>query len=287
MFFILKFILLIFKKSKYYIIKNKLKVCLCSIGKKENLYIKEFIDHYRNIGYNKIYLFDNNDINDERYEKVIQNEINQGFVSIINYRGYKSSQHRSYRECYEKNNLKYDWLSFFDIDEFLEFRKPNLKIQEFLASHKFKKCQNIKINWIYYYNVNNSLYYENKPLQIRIREKIRISRVIKSTVRGKLPINYWSKMRDPHSSLNKFVSCSSSGKIIDYKSSLNDPPDVKFAYLKHYHYKSFEEYCYKLKRGKADSYNKNLKKKLKKFYKQNKYNKKKLKIMKKIFNFNF
>ena len=123
----------------------------------------------------------------------------------------------------------------------------------------------VKINWIYYYNVNNSLYYENKPLQIRIREKIRISRVIKSTVRGKLPINYWSIMLDPHTSLNKYVSCSSSGKIIDYKSSLNDPPDVKFAYLKHYHYKSFEEYCYKLKRGKADSYNKNLKKNLKKF----------------------
>ena len=281
------FVILIFKKPKNYIYKNKLKVCICSIGKKENIYIKEFVDHYKKIGYNKIFLYDNNDINDERFEYVIQNEVNEGFVSIINYRGCIACQHSSYRDCYEKNNFKYDWLSFFDIDEYLEFKKPNLKIQGFLGNIKFRKCQNVKINWIYYFNVKNNLYYENKPLQKRIREKIRISRVIKSTVRGQLPINYWTKMLDPHSSLLKFISCSSSGKIIDYKSSLNDPPDIRYAYLKHYHYKSFEEFCYKLKRGKADSYNKNLKKKIIKFIKKNKHNKKKLNIMKKIFNLEF
>ena len=31
--------------------KSKTKVCLCCAAKKENLYISEFINHYKNLGY--------------------------------------------------------------------------------------------------------------------------------------------------------------------------------------------------------------------------------------------
>ena len=57
-----------------------LKVCLCVIGKRENRYVKEFVEHYKKIGYNKIFIYDNNEINDEKFEDVIQDEINKGFV---------------------------------------------------------------------------------------------------------------------------------------------------------------------------------------------------------------
>ena len=262
-------------------IKKKLKVCLCTIGKKENLYIKEFVEHYRKIGYNKIFLYDNNDLNGERFEDVIQKEINEGFVSVINYRGYKKCQLLSYIDCYKNNKLKYDWISFFDIDEFLELKPPNLNVQDFLGDIKFYKCQNIKINWVFYYK--NSLYYENKPLEKKNNYIIYANKHIKSTVRGNLPTNYWNSEGNPHSSFEKFTSCSSSGKIIDYQSPYNDPPDTSFAILKHYQYKSFEEYCIKLNKGKADNLNENFKKILNKFYEENKSNKEKVKIMEKIF----
>ena len=128
------------------------------MGKKENRYAKEFVEHYKKIGYNKIFIYDNNEINDEKFEDVIQDEIDEGFVSIINYRGLKAKQFRSYRDCYKNNNKSYDWLSFFDFDEFLELNPPFSKIQDYLGIHKFKKCQNIKINW-YYYDNYTSLYY--------------------------------------------------------------------------------------------------------------------------------
>ena len=265
-------------------IKKKLKVCLCAIGKDENLYIKEYVEHYKNIGYNKIFLYDNNDINGEKFEDVIRKEVNEGFVSIINYRGYKRCQLQSYMNCYEKNNFKYNWLSFFDLDEFLELKPPNLCVQDFLNNSKFEKCQNIKINWVLYDNTN--LYYENKPIEKRKNYKTYENKHIKSTVRGNLSTNYWNRLDNPHSSQKKFISCSCSGKIIDYKSPFNEPPDISCAFLKHYHYKSFEEFCIKLKRGKPDSFNENLNKKIKDFYEKNKYNKDKVKIMKKIFNFN-
>ena len=105
----INFILIIFydfiKISK----KKLLKVCLCIIGKKENRYAKEFVEHYKKIGYNKIFIYDNNEINDEKFEDVIQDEIDEGFASIINYRGFKAKQFR----CYKNNNKSYDWLSFF------------------------------------------------------------------------------------------------------------------------------------------------------------------------------
>ena len=196
MFLLLLLNLFIFLKNKTI---KKIKVCLCVIGKKENLYVNEFVEHYKTIGYNKIFIYDNNDINGEKFEDVIQKEIDEGFVSIINYRGYKGSQFKSYKDCYKNNNLFYDWLSFFDMDEFLELRPLNMKIQKFLGSNIFKKCVNIKINWIIY--TNKGLYYESKPLEKRL-SKSQSSRCIKSTVRGNLPINYWSKMINPHTSLN-------------------------------------------------------------------------------------
>ena len=263
--------------------KKILKVCLCVIGKRENRYVKEFVEHYKKIGYNKIFIYDNNEINDEKFEDVIQDEIDKGFVSIINYRGLRGRQVPSYKDCYENNNKNYDWLSFFDFDEFLELNPPFIKIQDYLGIKKFKKCQNIKINWVYYDN-NTSLYYENKPLEQRLKTRIKLGRCIKSTVRGNLSINYWSKMKNPHTSLNKFVSCSSSGKIINCSASIYNPPDVKLAYLKHYHVKSFEELCIKINRGNADSYNIHLNQRLKIFFDSNKNDKNKLQIMKRIFN---
>ena len=288
---IAKFLFLFAFLIIYSIYLNNRTICMCSIGKNENLYIKEFISYYKKLGYNKIFLYDNNDIDEERFEDVLKNEINKGFVSLINYRGFRGSninpQLNAYKDCYEKNNLKYDWLSFFDIDEYLELIPSSLKINNFLNNKRYAHCQNVKINWVYYTN-NNSLYYENKSLEKRVNIPIfnlEFNHLIKSTVRGNLPINYWSIADNPHTSLNKVVACSSSGKIIDYKSPINEPPDYTFAFLKHLQYKSFEEYCLKIKRGRPIKNYKNYREeKIKQLFESNKNNSEKLNILIKIFN---
>ena len=73
--------------------KNKeLKVCLCTIGKKENLYVSEFVEHYKKIGYDKIFIYDNNNVGDEKFEEVLSKQISNNFVEIINYRGYRGKR---------------------------------------------------------------------------------------------------------------------------------------------------------------------------------------------------
>ena len=157
-------------------------------------------------------------------------------------------------DCYERNNKFYDWLSFFDMDEFLELNKKYNSIHDFLKDKIFKRCQNIKINWVIYLNYNK-LTFENKPILERMQNSGcngSENSHIKSTVKGNLYINYWINVTNPHSSILKVTSCSSSGKIIKYDSPFNNPPDITNARLNHYYYKSFEEYCLKLKRGNAD-----------------------------------
>ena len=53
-------------------VKRKIKVCVCSCGKNENAYAKEFVQHYANFGVDIIYIYDNNDINDERFDDVLE-----------------------------------------------------------------------------------------------------------------------------------------------------------------------------------------------------------------------
>ena len=66
---------------------NNIKVCICTVGKKENRYIREFVEYYKKYGVDKIFLYDNNDENEERFEYVIKDYIENGLVKILNWRG--------------------------------------------------------------------------------------------------------------------------------------------------------------------------------------------------------
>ena len=270
------------------------KICICAIGKNENLYIKEFVNYYEKLGYKHIYLYDNNDINGERFEDVIQKEIEKGFVSIINYRGYRGKEQNpqfdAYENCYEKNNKNYTWISFFDIDEYLELVPSNMTAKNFFSQEKFKLCEVIKLNWLLY-KTNESLYYENIPLHKRMiipLYGIRENEHIKSSARGNLTPNYWSNTINPHTSQNNFTTCSSSGKIINSSSPFNSPIEYQYAYLKHYHFRSFEELCLKIKRGRpVPEYKKFRLEKIKSLIEENKNNTEKMDIIKRIFNITF
>ena len=47
--------------------RKNLKICLCTIVKYENKYISEFIEYYKKYGVDKIFIYDNNDINGENF----------------------------------------------------------------------------------------------------------------------------------------------------------------------------------------------------------------------------
>ena len=100
----------------------------------------------------------------------------------------------AYKDCYEKYNKLYDWMSFFDFDEFLTIKQENT-IQKFLSSPRYEQCVTVKINFLFYSD-NGLLYYDNRTLQERFTKALYhhpSNRWLKVTVRGGLKTNYWKK----------------------------------------------------------------------------------------------
>ena len=97
-------------KIKYNINKG---IALCIIAKNENLYINEFVNSYKKLGFKKIFLYDNNHLFGENFYKILKNEITSNFVKIINVRGRSYIQLSSYNHYYHKHLYKYLWLFIY------------------------------------------------------------------------------------------------------------------------------------------------------------------------------
>jgi hypothetical protein len=227
-----------------------LKICLCTIGKNENDYSIEFINHYKNYSIDKIYIYDNNDIEGERFESILNNYIKSKFVEIINYRGQNRIQLKSMNDCYQKNYLKYDWLLFYDMDEFIHLKEPNIK--HFLISQKFNSCDKIFLNWVNHLD-NDQLKYKNESLFKRFpKSKYFFNEkkaFVKSMIRGHIE-NYI--ISDVHVLDFKKKNCNIFGKKIQFTDIFTDKPDNTSYYIDHFYFKSTEEYI--KKRNKGDVY---------------------------------
>ena len=63
---------------------------MCTIAKKENRYIKYFVEFYKNLGYtvfNHIFFYDNNDEGDESISdlQIVKEGVKTGFISITKF----------------------------------------------------------------------------------------------------------------------------------------------------------------------------------------------------------
>ena len=75
------------------------------MGKKENLYSRQLISYYLNLGAEKFVFGDNNDPNTEKLSDVLQDYISNGTVDIIDIIGSSIGQSEFYR-FYMKNIKK-------------------------------------------------------------------------------------------------------------------------------------------------------------------------------------
>ena len=91
-----------------------MKTAVCAIAKNENNYIKEWCDYHISLGFDKIFVFDNNDINGEKISDVISDE---NIVIDTRFRGRHNRMYQSdaYISFYRENSRFYDWVAFIDI----------------------------------------------------------------------------------------------------------------------------------------------------------------------------
>lgn len=227
-------------------VENRVKVALCAIAKQENNYIREWVEHYKSIGFEHIFLYDNNDIDGERFDSVIGDYIHNGFVTVLDVRGETAAQTSSYTNCYNRLGKGFDWMAFFDIDEFLSLDKKYKTISDFLSNNKFSKYNCIRICWKQFtdnglldvYDGNYSVKRFTQTLPITNKKaSAQTKPIIRIGVSNELLIT------SPHGALKetKIRACNSAGAMCPNSINTNFPT-WEGAALNHYRFKTIGEY---------------------------------------------
>ena len=200
----------IFIKSKKF---KEIKVALCAVGKKENLYILEFIEYYIKLGIDHFFIYDDNEPNTEKISSIVYPKYKQYVTIYENLTGRNRYQSVIYSDCYKNNNKEFDWLLMIDIDEFLYIKRYKLK--EYLTKAIFNKCDFIKFNWIIPTD-NNLIHYDNRSLFERFKGPYIKSIFVKTIIRGNIS-NLIYMVHSPYKSPNKNITCNNLGKVLDNK----------------------------------------------------------------------
>lgn len=233
--------------------KDKYLVCTCARG--ENDYIVEYVNHYLNLGFDKVIICDNND--DDSIEDVLKEYIENGTVEVFNCRKFGSFQVQFYAMfCTEGN---YKWCAYFDADEFLELGVYS-NIKEFLETISEDL---IGFNWLMFgpngqYHKKEGTIQERFPQPVKPILMYKENVFFKSIVRGgyKRFENVWFNGSHVPVCSNEVTYNIGGLHVIksegEYQSHTVFPPKYRCGYLKHYYTKSFDEWIKKSSRGWPD-----------------------------------
>ena len=235
------------------------KVALCCIAKLENRYIRDYVEYYKELGFDKIFIYDNNDVEGERFEDVIGDYVECGFVEIVDFRGRKIAHLKAYEDCYARNSHKFDWIAFFDVDEFLTFVDKSTDIHAFLSQEKFLPFQAIHVNWMVFGD-NELLDDDGRSVIERFKNPVLpldfvtherpVNDFVKTIIRGGMPSIQW---KNTHTIKSYYLRCCSpEAKETDIRHTFQSFV-FETAYLRHYSTKTIGEWVRnKMKRGFAD-----------------------------------
>ena len=237
------------KKQIFRASSNLLNICICTYVKNQNVYITEFIEFYQKIGVNKIFLYDNNNENGEKFNDLVKEYIDNNTVEIIDWRGKNNENEIMMNDCYKNNYNKYDWLIFYSLDEYIHI-KDNNDIKSFLSEQKFDNCECIYLNWLFHTD-NNILNYDNNTLQSRFplsetqspNNGSHIKHFVKPIIKGHgvlFDITNLYKLSDI------LKGCDGNGKKVIFNGNEIKENDFENNYIDYYWCKSTEEFIKQL-----------------------------------------
>lgn len=231
-----------------------MRIVICALAKNEELYINDWIKHHLKIGFNCIYIFDNNECDKPPLETFIDKEYLPK-VNIIDMRGIHEDrlQHKLYTQFYDEYRKTFDWCLFCDIDEFL-FGVNDIK--QLLSSPIHKKSQQIRVKWKLFGDDDLIERDMSKPVYEVFKKQITYSYNRDGKSKGNLEKQ--GKMivrgglnniviKSPHfaSIIQRdyiIPSCLPSGRPCYSKVAINEDYSHEIIYLHHYMTKSLSEF---------------------------------------------
>ena len=155
-------------------------------------------------------------------------------------------------DCYQKNFIIYNWLVFFEVDEYI-YLKNFSNIKDYLNQDSFNNCQKIHLNWVHHTD-NNLIYYDNRTLHERFPEvepnavnNVRGSvNSVKSILRGHIPNITIDNIHTLNIALR---GCDGFGRYQFIPQINTNDSDFRYYYIDHYYSKSLQEFIEKLNKG--------------------------------------
>lgn len=228
---------------------------ICCIAKCENPYIDEWVQYHLALGFDHIYIYDNNDLNGEIFPS---NIAENSKVTIINCRGKLSYQEIAYTLFYKEYSLNFDWVAYIDVDEFITFSKESsiANVHDFLSRFS-TDVDIIHLNWMCYGDSDTTDISTWKvidrfvtPLEYdkKVQYNFPENNHVKPIIRGGMEIG--DRMINVHTPREgEYKVADANGCTIE--NSCFKPYDFSVAYIRHYVTKTIYEWLAKISRGLA------------------------------------
>lgn len=210
-----------------------MKTVVVCVAKDENQYIEEWVDYNRKLGFDEIFMYEND----------WNCPIERPFLKKIKYPG-KHKQMPSYNHFLKNYGDNYDWIAFFDVDEYLVLKKHN-NIKDFFTEHH--NNYGIAVNWVFFGadGKRERGEHQNSLLKQFTKRQDPVDQHIKTILKGNSKV----MMTLPHNSNIGILD--TNGKKVSGPYNPMGPIDQ--VQLNHYHHKTYQDWLVRCDRGQADN----------------------------------
>ena len=214
--------------------------CLCAIAKDEDLDIREWAEYHLLIGFEHIYIYDNNSHNSLAELLRDLAEINR--VTIIPFPLQSNQQLTAYMDSLRTYGAQTVWMGYLDIDEFV-VPKAHGDIRDLLDD--YRDYGGLGIHWKIFGSNGHKRRPENGVMR-NYTQVLNDDAHIKSIIQ---PLQAVAPRSPHHFAYRDNACCVNEDKIPilahhSYHVS-------RLAQINHYYYKSFEDFLHKMERGLA------------------------------------
>lgn len=215
------------------------KIALAAIGRLENAYAPEWVEHHLKLGFDKVIICDNNRDGEERFEDVLGERVREGRVVVRDFRNIEKAQRPAYTNTYLHYGWEYDWIAFFDFDEFLCIHPSLPQDVHALMERYGRQFQVVMVPWLTYTD-SGLVLNDGRPVRERFTEvNLSESTAGKGVVRGGITgLRYKPSVHLP--GCPALRCCDTRGREVPQNRHTEMNTDV--AWLAHYTTKTIEEY---------------------------------------------
>ena len=224
------------------LIKTDCKSLICCIANDD---INEWVRYYIHLGFDHVLIYQNN------WRATIDEDLKNRVTLLEWDTNDKFAQSKAYNDCISKFANKYDWIAFFDQDEFLVI-KTNESLNDWLSYYEM--YDSIGVMWKYFGDSNITEVNDNKSIARFTMCQKGTSIEFKTILNTKKVGSSQNIHICAHCTNNALMS--NSTIAVDGKTFLHKPDDINnkidcenIAWLAHFRCKTFPEWKEKFNRN--------------------------------------